>query len=197
MGNAGYLRDLDQGRLIEDHELVIRLNNFQTSGFERQVGGRCDVFMTNFLSDIRYDRPELADVGQVVASVPNDFRKRLNVRHAENITKGMKWLNRRAVYAPSLPACLEAYHSCRAIPSTGFMAILFALRYLRWSQPHVTGFSFFRGQAHYFKEFGAPWQGHDFESERLLVAGMLMPLIAEGRVRTDIAMHRDLREAAP
>ncbi len=199
VGNAGYLLDLDQGQMIDDHELVIRLNNFQTRGFERQVGGRCDVFLTNFFTDIRYQRPEIADARHVVASVPNTFRKaqqlRLHHRHAEHILQGMKQLDRRDVYVPSLKTFFEACNSCQAVPSTGFMAILFALRHLRWNRLLVTGFSFFRGREHYFNQPGAPRPRHDFERERLLVASMLMPLVAEGGVRTDTVMHDDIAEA--
>lgn len=201
VGNAGYLRELDQGRIIDNHELVIRLNNFQTSGFERQVGGRCDVFLTNFFTDIRYDRPELADVRHVVASVPNNFRKarrsHLHQRHAQHIVEGMERLKRQAVYTPSSTAFTEACLACRAVPSTGFMAILFALHHLRWSQLFITGFSFFRGREHYFNEPGAPRPRHDFERERPVIARMLMPLIVEGSLRVDRAMHNDLVEASP
>jgi hypothetical protein len=199
VGNAGYLIDLDQGRMIDDHELVIRLNNFQTRGFERQVGGRCDVFLTNFFTDIRYRRPEITGVRHVVASVPNTFRKarqlRLHHRHAEHIVKGMEQLDRREVYVPSLEIFVEACNDCRAVPSTGFMALLFALRQLRFSRLLVTGFSFFRGREHYFNQPGAPRPRHDFERERLLVASMLMPLVAEGSVRTDKVMRDDLASA--
>lgn len=200
VGNAGYLMDFHQGRAIDDHELVIRLNNFETRGFERQVGGRCDVFLTNFFTDIRYERPELVDVEHVVASVPNTFRKakrsHLHHRHAEHIVEGMLRLDRQGLYVPSLDMFLEAYDTCRAVPSTGFMAILFALHHLRRNRLFVTGFSFFRGREHYFNEPGAPRPRHDFDSERVVLARLLLPLIGEGTVRTDATMHKDLVEAA-
>jgi hypothetical protein len=199
VGNAGYLVDLDQGRMIDDHELVIRLNNFQTTGFERQIGSRCDVFLTSFFTDIRYRRPEITGVRQIVASVPNTFRKArrsfLHHRYAEHILEGMEQLDRREVFVPSLGTFFGACNTCQAVPSTGFMAILFALQYLRWNRLLVTGFSFFRGREHYFNQPGAPRPRHDFERERLLVASMLMPLVADGGVRTDTVMQDDIAEA--
>jgi hypothetical protein len=187
--------------MIDGHSLVIRLNNFQTRGFERQVGGRCDVFLTNFFTDIDHERPELAAVDRIVASVPNNFRKAkrsyLFHRHAEHIADGMLRLGRQDLYVPSLQDFLDACAICRAAPSTGFMAILFALRHLRWSRLFVTGFSFFRGAEHYFEGPSAPRPRHDFERERVLVAGLLLPLIAAGNVDVDAVMRADLLEATP
>jgi hypothetical protein len=200
VGNAGYLKDIDQGEIIDGHSLVIRLNNFQTRGFEGQVGTRCDVFLTNFFRDILYERPELAAAGRIVASVPNNFRKarrsHLHHRHAEHIAEGMAHLAGRDVYVPSLETFLAACSDCRAVPSTGFMAVCFVLRHLRWNRLFVTGFSFFRGAEHYFGEEAAPRPRHDFDRERQLFAGLLLPLVAAGTVRLDVVMQRDLVEAA-
>lgn len=200
VGNAGYLADLGQGKAIDGHDLVIRLNNFRTVGFERHVGRRCDLFLTNFFTDIRFDRPELAVPRHLVASVPNVFRKQrrrhLHHRHGEHIAAGLERLGRREVCVPSPASFRAACAACRAVPSTGMMALRFVLSHLRFDRLFVTGFSFFNGSAHYFGEPGSPGPHHDFSRERRLVAESLLPLVREGRAACDPVLHDDLERAA-
>lgn len=200
VGNAGYLASLEQGSEIDRHAMVIRLNNFRTAGFERQVGSRCDVFLTNFFTDIRFDRPEIANVPHLVASVPNAFRKRrrshLHHRHAEHIAEGLERLSRREVSVPSATDFEEACADCRAVPSTGLMAIRFAVRHLRFDRLFVTGYSFFRGPEHYFREPRSPGNLHDFSREREVVASLLLPLLRSGRAACDPLLRADLERAA-
>ena len=200
VGNAGYLAGLAQGELIDAHQLVVRLNNFRTIGFERAVGARCDIFFTSFFKDISFDRPELASVAHVVSSVPNNLYRsksaRLFHRHGEHLAEGMEKLGRREAYVPSPEAFRDACTRCGAVPSTGFMAIEFVLRHLRCRSVFVTGFSFFRGREHYFDGVSSPRPRHDFDRERLVLASVLSPLIAAGGVRLDTMMARHLEEAA-
>jgi hypothetical protein len=200
VGNAGYLAGLTQGGEIDGHGFVLRLNNFRTHGYERQVGGRTDLFMTNFFKDIAYDRPELAGVETIIASVPNSFRKApdrfLQHRHAEHIIDGMNRLGRREVLVPPDTAFANACAQCQAMPSTGYMALRFALDVLRPDRLFITGFSFFRGAEHYFPMPAAPRPRHDFERERILFSRELLPLVASGRVLLDEQLHADLVAAA-
>lgn len=200
VGNAGYLASLEQGSEIDRHAMVIRLNNFRTVGFERQVGSRCDVLLTNFFTDIRFDRPEVMGVPHLVASVPNAFRKRrrrhLHHRHAEHIAAGLERLSRREVSVPSATAFEEACADCGAVPSTGLMAIRFVLGHLRFDRLFVTGYSFFRGPEHYFREARSPGKLHDFRRERRVVASMLLPLVRSGRAACDPLLLDDLERAA-
>jgi hypothetical protein len=200
VGNAGYLAELVQGDMIDRHAVVIRLNNFQTIGHERRVGSRCDIFLTNFFTDIRYDRPELEHVQHVVASVPNVFTKRrrqhLHHRHAEHIVTGLGQLSRRAVWVPSTADFTAACAACRAVPSTGLMALWFVLHHLRFDRLFVTGFSFFHGSPHYFPGERSSGHLHDFARERQLVATWLAPLLDRGVATCDPVLTDDLRAAA-
>lgn len=200
VGNAGYLAELAQGDEIDRHAVVIRLNNFQTIGHERQVGSRCDIFLTNFFTDIRFDRPELRRAKHIVASVPNAFTKRrrhhLHHRHAEHIATGLGQLSRREVCVPSTADFTAACAACRAVPSTGLMALWFVLHHLRFERLFVTGFSFFRGTAHYFRGGRSSGYLHDFARERQLVATLLAPLLDRGVATCDPVLTHDLRAAA-
>src|SRR5262245_58278101 len=75
VGNAGYLSELTQGAFIDSHDLVLRMNNFRTAGFERDVGSRTDIFLTTFHSDVDLMNPALAEARLIVASVPYIFAK--------------------------------------------------------------------------------------------------------------------------
>jgi hypothetical protein len=82
VGNAGYLKDLDQGRQIDGFDLVIRMNNFRLAGFRRQVGSRTDIVMTNFsVGAIQLDDPAVRRARYLVSSSPNNFfrRRRLGI----------------------------------------------------------------------------------------------------------------------
>lgn len=203
VGNAAYLADLEQGAAIDGHDLVIRLNNFRTVGFERQVGTRCDVLLTNFFTDIRFDRPELAAVPHLVASVPNALRRRrrshLHHRHGEHIAAGLERLGRRRAFVPSAASFAAASAACGATPSTGMMALRFVLEHLPFQRLFVTGYSFFAaptGAAHYFAGPASPGTRHDFARERVLAAATLLPLLRDGRAACDPLLRADLERAA-
>ncbi|XP_068663349.1 beta-1,6-galactosyltransferase GALT29A-like [Aristolochia californica] len=47
VGNSGILLKKDHGALIDGHEIVIRLNNARTRGFERHVGSKTNISFVN------------------------------------------------------------------------------------------------------------------------------------------------------
>lgn len=192
VGNAGYLSEMAQGPWIDSHDLVIRMNNFQISGFETQVGTRVDVFVTNFFTDIRYERPELREAKYIVASVPNNFyklrRHRIHHRHAEHIVAGLQSMRRTDVFVPQWGVFFDWVRQWGSFPSTGMMATLFALNFLKWEKLYMTGFSFFQNSLHYFKDQPASPRDHNFVNEQKCLQTLLAPDVASGRVVLDPVM---------
>ncbi|CAH9072688.1 unnamed protein product [Cuscuta europaea] len=47
VGNSGILLNTEYGRLIDGHEIVIRLNNARTGGYERNVGSKTNISFVN------------------------------------------------------------------------------------------------------------------------------------------------------
>ncbi|XVF46901.1 hypothetical protein PTKIN_Ptkin03bG0065300 [Pterospermum kingtungense] len=47
VGNSGILLNTDHGKLIDDHEVVIRLNNARTERFEKNVGSKTSISFVN------------------------------------------------------------------------------------------------------------------------------------------------------
>jgi hypothetical protein len=201
VGNAGYLAGMEQGERIDGHALVVRMNNFRTAGFEPAVGSRCDIFLANFFKDIDFDRPEVGRAAFVASSVPNNFTKSdaagLFHRHGEHIAAGMERMKRKEVFVPPPAIFRDSQALCGGMPSTGFMAVRLVLGEIRCRTIFLAGFSFFHGRQHYFNAPAAPRPRHDFERERRVLADMLRPLLADGRVRVDPVMARHLFEAAP
>lgn len=199
VGNAGYLGEVDQGRWIDSHDLVIRMNNCRIDGFEAQVGARLDIFLTNFFTDICYERPLLQQAKFVVASVPNNFRKLrrrgIHHRHAEHIVAGLRALGRTEVFVPELEPFCERVREWGCFPSTGLMAVQFALDVLRCERLYVTGFSFFQGRPHYFDDQPASARNHDFSHEQRYLRALLAPHVASGRVVVDARMQGQLQVA--
>jgi hypothetical protein len=197
VGNAGYLSEIDQGLLIDSHDLVIRMNNFRISGFEAQVGHRTDLFFTNFFTDICYDRPMLREADFIVASVPNNFRKfrrqGIHHRHAEHIAAGLRALRRTDVFVPEWEPFCNWVRQRGCVPSTGLMAIKFALGVLNCQKLYLTGFSFFQGQPHYFNDRPASARNHNFAHEQHYLHTLLTPHVASGRVVVDSHMQGSLQ----
>jgi hypothetical protein len=199
VGNAGYLGDLDQGEHIDSHRLVLRMNNFRTRGFERQVGARTDIFFTNFYHDVDVTNPEVRPARFVVASVPNNFARgpgrELIHRHGEHITVGLAKMDRRQVYAPGGEFLLAQRRRIGKYPTTGAMAIFLATEFLLrvCGAVYITGFSFFRGRSHYMSERQVVPINHDVAREELLVAERLLPHVRAGRVTLDPTMSAILK----
>ncbi len=198
VGNAGYLAELDQGSQIDGHDLVLRMNNFRTHGFERQVGRRCDIFLSGFCQDVDFTRPELQVARFIVSSIPANFRKlpamRIHTRGGEWITAGLIAMGRRRAYVPDVHNLAKRIRQIGRYPTTGAMAIFLALE-----QPgtvcrsvYITGFSFFDGPTHYFASQQIVPRNHDIANERTLLRELLAPAIVSGRVSLDPRMSEHL-----
>lgn len=198
VGNAGYLCELEQGRQIDGYDLVLRMNNFRTRGFERNVGSRCDIFMSGFCQDVDFTRPEVQAAKLIVSSIPANFRKQLgqkiHTRGGEWITAGLLAMGRREAYVPSVDEFAAHVRQIGRYPTTGATAILLALGPLARSfhRIYITGFSFFDGPTHYFSSRQITPRNHDIASERVVIGQLLSPAVADRRVTLDPIMGRHL-----
>lgn len=202
VGNAGYLKELDQGELIDSHDIVIRMNNFRLSGFERQLGHRVEIFFTAFGGHIEF-APDCYRAPMVVSSRPNNFFKirsdRLFVhRKGKHITQGMRRLGRQELYAPSIDDYARLGRELAAVPTTGYMAIRFVHDFLgpAIAKVFVTGFSFFEGQTHYYSERTMdPVNSHNIPEEKRLINQLLATPLQSGRWHIDERMQQQLTGA--
>jgi hypothetical protein len=203
VGNAGYLSEIDQGDYLDSHDLVLRMNNFRTAGYERQVGQKLDVFISTFHSDVDLTNPALNEARFIVASVPNNGSKprnsSLNYRHARFIARGLRTLGRDTAYVPEEAYFLSLRKTLGSYPTTGAMALLLAIDFLLpvCSRIYVTGFSFFTGRTHYFSGQHITPTNHNPSRERDLLSRRVAPHLLTGRIHLDDHMQsRLLRRAA-
>jgi hypothetical protein len=198
VGNAGYLAELEQGAWIDAHDLVLRMNNFRTDGFVRQVGRKLDIFFTTFHHDIALSHPALMHAPFIATSVPFNLTKRrsdgLQHRHAIFIATGLKRLRRKVAFVPSQVYFAAVRRSLGRYPSTGAMAILLAVDFLLpvCGNVFITGFSFFEGQGHYFHNGPVAPRNHDPQREQALLRLVLAPHVSSGRVQLDSYMSHQL-----
>lgn len=199
VGNAGYLADHHFGSWIDGHDLVLRMNNFRTRGFESAVGARTDLYLTNFYDDIDLTRPELAGVRWVLSAVPNnfvrDFAAGVHTPHAHHIGRGMLALGRDFAAAPEWSEFTHLAARLGAYPSCGAMAIRLFTQHLapRGATASLTGFSCFAGPKHYFQVGEDPTpKNHAPEAERRWLAAELAPWIARGQVTVDAVIAKTL-----
>jgi tetratricopeptide (TPR) repeat protein len=147
VGNAPALLGSRLGRQIDAHEVVIRLNDFRTVGFEADVGSRTSLWYTRAH---RLARPDPASLGSahVLAQVdtlnqypPIDEYLRGRIRVSIPFD--------RATILPSY-VLMATDGATYPRPTTGFRIIQF-LEFFRQEAYDIAGFEFFRGGGmHYF-----------------------------------------------
>lgn len=195
VGNAGYLADLNQGDAIDQYDVVIRMNNFRVTGFEKFLGKKTDVWLTNFYTDINFQNLDARKAKTLLSSSPNNFRKLRNrgisIRHGQLHTHALCKLGRREVFVPTLPWFEKQIAQIGRYPSTGACGILLLLEHLLpiSGSIYITGFTFFQCRSHYFTQAVVdPSTNHDAKREQSLLTDRLLPYIQNGRIQVDPIM---------
>lgn len=170
VGNSGYLLQNKYGKLIDSHDLVLRMNNFITTGYEESVGKKFDIYICNFFRDINFEN--IAHTPNIIiSSVPNNFFKNENGHltsfHSKEITNGAKKLAQKKIFSPRTSSYKKYADNLGSKPSTGLMAIILAKEILSPIAKNIfiTGFSFFQGKNHYFSNQPADTRTHSPEGE--------------------------------
>ena len=113
VGNGPSEIGKNKGQEIDEHDIVIRCNNFNTQGYEKDYGSKTDFWCCNLINDIKYRRPEydiilpLAIDGREVVKLDILLEainngKKIFCYDMETITE----LNRQLSYYPTLGLCL-------------------------------------------------------------------------------------------
>jgi hypothetical protein len=199
IGNAGYLSQTQLGERIDTHDVVVRMNDFQTAGFEHAVGRKADLLVASFAEEIQFDSPQLRTPRWVVSSMPPNFSKDpsrgLLFRHGVNIASGLTRMRRQTVFVPGIEYYAALHARLGAMPSTGAMAILLITKALadQVGDVFIAGFSFFEGQAHYYDNRVLDAAHHAMSAEKEMLREHLGALIRQGRVTLDLTMARHMR----
>lgn len=200
VGNAGYLTDLAQGDRIDACDLVVRMNNFRVRGFEKSVGSRVDVFMSNFyVPDIDFTNPDIRRARWIISSRPNTFQKpkvnNLDLRYGEHLTDGLYRIGATTAYVPTLDYIKNVAAELHDTPTTGLMALLLGTDVFldTCASLYVTGFSFFEGKSHYFRDENTDMsRHHNLPTEKAILSKRLAPYADAGRIECDAVVAEHL-----
>ena len=157
------------GDLIDSHDIVLRVNNFKTKGFEDRVGARTDVHYSFYGTSIKTTADELkrGGVRLCLCKCPNakpiksEWHERRAKPHGVDFTYIYKlrehfWFT--DTYVPDVASFMEKFNLLGGhIPTTGFAAILDVLA-CPIARATLIGFDFFSSKKHNVNE---PWRPGD------------------------------------
>jgi hypothetical protein len=169
VGNAPSLRGSDHGGWIDSFDVVVRFNGCALQGFERDVGTRTDMLVTNPYPDT-FDRSPADGLpcGMILVITPQTRRGEKQVF--------TEWAGNRDVLFTYTPDIYGVEAPARAGGlTTGVYAIGLLRRVLAPSCMAVTGFTLFQDEtAHYWShEIPAGAARHDLRRDAETLVALL------------------------
>lgn len=156
---------------IDGHDLVVRINNFKTRGYERQVGARTDVYYSYFGNAVKKDPGELrrAGVKLCMCKCPDGhvIESAWHEQNGRRLGVDFRWIyqSRRGwwfcdTYVPSAERFLASFNALgRHVPTTGFACLFELLQFD--CEIYATGFDFFASGKHNVDEHWRPGPSED------------------------------------
>lgn len=157
--------------LIESHDIVVRVNNFKTEGFEQNVGKRTDVFYSFFGTSIKKPRAELIRDGVTLCmcKCPNSkpLKSEWHERNNKPLGVDFRYIYEARkpfwfcdTYIPTDAHFLEQVNALNGhIPSTGISCVMDLCSFE--CDIYVTGFDLFTSKVHNVDESWKPGRPDD------------------------------------
>ncbi|MDH3692266.1 MAG: glycosyltransferase family 29 protein [Gammaproteobacteria bacterium] len=171
IGNGASVLERRLGRVVDEFEIVVRINNFRTDSYESHVGSKTSIWARNQMRNIEKRRTDEFEAiwiclpGWVLRgeySLIWQYRRRFREETVESLRKryaGCEVVSAETV--TSLERRMGADCEKKCWPSTGLIAIEYAIR--RYGSVWIYGFDHFaRVQGHPRHYFGglAKMRGH-------------------------------------
>lgn len=134
VGNGGSLKGCGKGSVIDDHDYVLRFNNFVTEGFESDVGGRFTHWATCLDKSVK--AREVKGLKEVLLTV----NEAMNQAWWERWRTMLEWKERKGVNVVK-PAWMQISKN-QGLISSGLTAVKHYL--LEFRQVSLVGFDSFR-----------------------------------------------------
>jgi hypothetical protein len=188
VGNSDSLLQWENGPRIDASDLVIRFNLARVKGFEKHVGTRTDLLVTNETHSSA-NSPSPAETLDPTAALllyaldtPEYFAK-------DDLEQ---WLGDVPVFGTMAPDPVEIGAPARPRPfSSGTYALYIFTRMFRPEKIFLTGFNFFgltsSGTGHYFSEKKPGMAWHDVNEEIRAFAGILSRFQGEVETTPEVA----------
>jgi hypothetical protein len=145
IGNGPSALRCRRASMIQKADVVVRMNNFKTQGFERYIGSRTDILFTCRLNEYL---ETLHQFPQVIISLLMNPLEGVEIPEkllrSSNIVEVIDWPE-----ILELTPILQLREDC--YPSTGLICVIKMLR--RFGHLYLLGFdNFVNGNRHYFQE---------------------------------------------
>lgn len=161
IGNSPNILSESDGAYIEEFDIICRLNSFTTSGFEKYIGKRTDIYVTCLIDNPSKTKNQLLKDGIKTAFVTRPISK----KYAYNSALGLMLSNYHTISSfnpvfvtekdfSELYDLLMIKESMPGVnPSSGLTFLYVLLKYYTFEKVFVKGFDFFDSEnirMHYF-----------------------------------------------
>jgi hypothetical protein len=163
IGNGPSATAVKRGALIDAADVVVRINDFKTEGYEEFVGSKTDILFTCRLNEYMLTLHQFPEV--IISLLMNPLDGVVipdELLLHPNISTQIHWPQVKII-----TALLSIKKNC--YPSTGLLCILFMA--IRYGQVSITGFDFFAdGNRHYYSNGDRPVPTrHDGKREKEII----------------------------
>lgn len=145
VGNGPSAKDLRLGKAIDAADIVVRINDFKTKGFEQYVGTKTTILFTCRLNEYILTLAQFPEVIICLLMNPLDgVEIPSELIQAPNVSERIEWpeVNTLTDWLPLAPNCY---------PSTGLLCILKMVK--RFGHVNIIGFDNFKGgNGHYYEQ---------------------------------------------
>jgi len=156
VGNSPDLLQQKNGELIDSFDYVLRMNEFETDGFEDYVGARTDIYGVAWATPKKKDFASFDHV--IYYTGPHNFYKYKRAHNVDVIgIKDYDLMNKDMDFDDVLTQ-----------PSMGISMIWYLLKYYPNFEMTITGFDFF-GLKHNHHEAGHYYSQERYPYERFLI----------------------------
>jgi hypothetical protein len=155
LSNSSTCLTHEAGNIIDQFNIVVRLNNFLITGYEKYIGTKTSVWMHNNNDNIV--PRNTTNIEQIIVMSPN-------APIIQTDKTKTKWNNGE---------CNMLYYKLKQITpnyinhSLGLFALLYYLE--KYDNIFCYGFDSFHSQGHYYDKNHKNWIGHDYEHEQKVI----------------------------
>ena len=171
VGSSGILLDKEYGKLIDEHDIVVRFNVSRVKGFEKYVGSKTDIRFMNghaFNDSSDPNRFKSHDPN-FVANLQNETLIVKSWNHQEFIEGVLKTSPQNNVYFINPPFTRYCNSMTGQEATCGMVGVFFLSLFT--SNLSCFGFNFYKdgwSKNHYWEEMQEYKQGHSFNTEENL-----------------------------
>lgn len=146
IANGESILNNDYGEFIDKHPLVARINNYQTKGFEKQIGSKTDIWFNGANSKLKLQSAKYSDI---IVLMPSQVILKKEADLNGHVSKRLK-LDKEQYTTVSL-SNIQTFENQVGYNrlTTGLYSILWALK--NYNEVIIHGFDFFQeSKAHYY-----------------------------------------------